>query len=121
MVSEMTESKVKLNPDQVLKEDYVKPNGLEVLIVPKEQFLEWFKHMKGIVGEIDIKIDKEGDWMECPNCKSGMENYTLNNDPDELWYLCPNCKLTFSQRQHQYFKRMMMRLVKGDFKRVESE
>jgi hypothetical protein len=116
----MTETKEKLNPEQVLKDDYVKPNGLEMVIVPKNQFLEWFKHMKGIMGEMEINSNGDADWMECPNCQSGMENYTLNNDSSELWYICPKCNLTFSRRQHQYFTRMMMRLINGDFQSTES-
>jgi hypothetical protein len=47
----MYETKTKLNPEKVLKEDFMKPNGFEMVIVPKNQFLEWFKHMKGILGE----------------------------------------------------------------------
>ena len=117
----MSKSKTKLNPDQVLEANFVKPNGLEMVIVPKHQFLEWFKRMKGIVGDMDIKINNDGDWMECPNCKSGMEKYTLNNDPEELWYLCPRCNLTFSQRQHQYFTWMMMKLIKGDTRPAKSK
>jgi 5-methylcytosine-specific restriction endonuclease McrA len=115
----MSETKYKLNPKQVLREDFDKPDSLEMVIVPKNQFLG-FKHMKGIVGEMDIKC-KDNDWIECPNCKSGMESCSLNNDPSELWYLCTKCNLTFSQRQHQYFTRMMMRLIQGDFKPTESE
>jgi hypothetical protein len=83
----MAETKAKLNPKNILKEDFVKPDGLIMVIVPKNQFLEWFKHMKGIVGDMNIKINDNGDWMKCPNCQSGMGNYTLNNDPGELWYL----------------------------------
>jgi len=86
----MNETKTKQKPEKVLKKDFVKPNCLEMVIVPKNHFLEWFRHIKGIVGEMDIKINADIDWMECPNCQSGMENYTLNNDPGELWYLCPN-------------------------------
>jgi hypothetical protein len=116
----MSETKAKLKADQILTANFVKPDGLEMVIVPKNQFLEWFKHMKGIIGEMEIKC-YDTDWMECPNCKSGMENCTLNHDPDELWYLCPKCDLTFSKRQHQYFTKMLMRLIKGDFKLVKSE
>jgi hypothetical protein len=112
----MSETKAKLNAEQALKEDFVKPNGLEMVIVPKNQFLEWFKHVKGIVGEMEIAC-YDTDWMECPNCKSGMENCTLKNDPDELWYLCPNCNLTFSKKQYKDFTRMLMRLCNDDFKR----
>lgn len=115
----MSETKTKLKPEHILKEDFTKPDGLEMVIVPKNRFLEWFKHMKNIVGEMEITCN-DTDWMECPNCKSGMGNCTLNHDPDELWYLCPNCNLTFSQRQHQYFTKMLMRLIQGDFK-SESE
>ena len=111
----MSETKTKINPQKVLKEDFMKRNGFEMVIVPKNQFLEWFKHMKGILGEMDIKIKDDVEWMQCPNCQTGMENYTLNNDPGELWYLCPRCNLTFSRRQHQYFTRIIMRLINGDF------
>ena len=114
LVDMMSETKAKLNAEEVLKEDFVKPNALEMVIIPKNHFLEWFKHMKGIMGEMEITCN-DTDWMECPNCRSGMENYTLNKDPEELWYLCPECNLTFSQRQHQYFTRMIMRLIDGDF------
>jgi hypothetical protein len=86
----MSKIKAKLNPEQVLKEDFEKPNGLEMVIVPKNQFLEWFKHMKGIMGEMEVKGNDDVDWIERPNCRSVMESYTLNNDPGELWYLCPN-------------------------------
>jgi hypothetical protein len=117
----MSVPKAKLKPEQVIKKGFIKPNGLEMVIVPKNHFLEWFKHMKGIVGEMEVKINKDGEWMECPNCRSGMENYTLNKDPEELWYLCPECNLTFSQRQHQYFTRMIMRLINEDFKPIKTE
>jgi hypothetical protein len=109
-----TKTKLKLKPDHILKEDFTKPEGLEMVIVPKNHFLEWFKHVKDIVGEMEITCN-DTIWMECPNCKSGMENCTLNHDPDELWYLCPKCNLTFSQKQHQYFTKMLMRLIQGDF------
>jgi hypothetical protein len=116
----MSETKAKLNPEHVLKEDFLKYDDLELVIIPKNQFLEWFKHMKGIVGDMEIESD-DVDWMECPNCQSGMEDYTLNNDYGELWYLCPNCSLTFSQSQHRYFTRMIMRFIRGDFQPTESE
>ena len=47
----MSETKTKINPQKALKEDFMKPNGLEMVIVPKNQFLEWFKHIKGIWGK----------------------------------------------------------------------
>jgi hypothetical protein len=103
--------------ESVLNVFYEKHGGLEMVIVPKISFLEWFKHMKGIVGEIDVNINNDTNWIDCPNCKSGMESYTLNNDLEELWYLCPNCNLTFSKKQYKDFTRMLMRLCNDDFKR----
>jgi hypothetical protein len=114
MVVIMAGTKSKLNPEHVLKEDFLKYDDLELVIIPKNQFLEWFKHMKNLMGDVEIESD-DVDWMECTNCQSGMEDYTLNNDPGELWYLCPKCSLTFSQRQHKYFTRMIMRLNNGEF------
>jgi hypothetical protein len=42
--------KTKLNHE---REDFDKLDGLEMVIVPKYQFLECFKHVKGIVGEME--------------------------------------------------------------------
>jgi hypothetical protein len=111
----MSETKTKINPEKVLKEDFMKPNGEEMVITPRNQFLEWFKYVKGIVGKMDVKINDVVDWMKCPKCQTAMENYTLNNDPDELWYLCPNCNLKFSKQEYQNFTSMIMRLINGDF------
>jgi len=111
----MTGSKAKLNLKHDLKEDFLKYDDLEMVIIPKNQFLEWFKHMKSVIEEKDIKINKDVDWIECPNCQFRTENYTINNDPEELGYLCPKCNLKFSQRQHQYFTKMLMRLIQGNF------
>jgi len=37
-----------------------KLEGLELIITPKKEFLEWFKNTKGIVGEINMKQQLEG-------------------------------------------------------------
>jgi hypothetical protein len=94
------------------KRENTKPEGLELVITPKKEFLEWFKNTKGILGEIEIKMKSDGvDVLECPNCKSTMENHELNNEPHELWHLCTKCNLSFSKRQHQYFTTMIRRLI----------
>jgi hypothetical protein len=94
------------------KLEFEKPDGLELVITPKKEFLQWFKNTKGILGEIGIKMGENGlDVLECPNCKSIMENHELNNDPNEIWHLCTKCNLSFSQRQHNYFTTMIMRLL----------
>ena len=108
----MSDVKIKLDPEILAEQPIEKFNGPELVITPKKEFLEWFKNIKGIVGDIKIKNeDNYNDFMECPNCKSKMDNYELNNDSDELWHLCPKCNLSFSQRQHRYFTTMIMRLI----------
>jgi hypothetical protein len=42
VVIEMSETKTKSNTENILKEDFTKHNGLEMMIVPKNHFLEWF-------------------------------------------------------------------------------
>jgi hypothetical protein len=109
----MSDLKAKLKPEILAEQPIEKFGGLELVITPKKEFLEWFKNTKGIVGEIEInqKVTDLG-FMECPNCKSKMDDYELNNEPDELWHLCSKCNLSFSQRQHRYFTKMIMRLIR---------
>jgi hypothetical protein len=108
----MSDTKVKLKPEILAERPIEKLNGLELVITPKKEFLKWFKNTKGIMGNLDIKErDKGANWMECPNCKSRMDNYELNNQSEELWHLCSKCNLTFSKRQHKYFTTMIMRLI----------
>ena len=98
-----------------------KVDELELVITPKKEFLKWFKHTKGLLGKIVINESYDGDTMECPNCKSSMKNYQLNDDPDELWHLCSKCKLSFSHRQHIYFTTMILRLINSEFNPPESD
>ena len=48
------------------------------------------------------------DFMECPNCRSVMEDYNIK---DELWHFCPKCNLTVSQKQRDYFTSLIMRVA----------
>jgi hypothetical protein len=110
----MNNLKAKHEHETVSEQENDKPDGLELVITPKKEFLEWFKSTKGIIGELkDKKLETGLDVMECPNCRSSMENHELNKEPGELWHICTKCNLTFSQRQHRYFTTMIMRLVNG--------
>jgi len=118
----MSDLKAKLNPEILAKKKIEKFGGLELVITPKKEFLEWFKNTKGIMAKIDIKKQGNGlNLMECPNCKSKMDNYELNNEFGELWHICTKCNLSFSQRQHKYFTRIIMRLINGKFDPSESK
>ncbi len=118
----MSDVKAKVDPEILAEQPIEKLNGLELVITPKKEFLEWFKNTKGIIGDIKVKNeDNYDDFMVCPNCKSKMDNYELNNDSDELWHLCPKCNLSFSQRQHRYFTTMIMRLISEKSKSSDSK
>jgi ribosomal protein L37AE/L43A len=109
----MSELTSKLKPEILAEQPIKLLNGLELVITPKKEFLEWFKSTKGIIGDIKVKPEENyKDSMECPNCKSKMDNYELNNDSNELWHLCSKCNLSFSQRQHKYFTTMIIMLIK---------
>jgi len=107
-----SELKAEISAEQPIE----KFNDLELVITPKKEFLEWFKNIKGIIEE--IKVNQEENnliYMECPNCKSRMGNYNIRDDPRELWHICSKCNISFSQRQHRYFTKMIMRLINEDF------
>jgi hypothetical protein len=94
------------------KWDGKKPDGTEIVIMPKEKFLGWYEFTRGQIEEIEKKsIEKNNDLLECPNCRTKMEDYIIKNRNKELWHLCPKCHLSFSQRQHRYFKAMINRLI----------
>lgn len=117
----MSNLKAKLKPEIIAEQEIEKLDGLELVITPRNEFLEWFKNTKGIIGEIDIKEEGNGlNMMDCPNCKSKMDNYESNNEPDELWHICTKCNLSFSQKQHRYFTKMIMRLISEKFNPSES-
>lgn len=112
----MSYKKAKLIPEILAEEPIDKPNGLELVITPKKEFLEWFKNTTGIIGEMNINKQIGNEILDCPNCRSRMDNYELNNEPGELWHLCSKCNLTFSNRQYNYFTTMIMRLISGKCK-----
>jgi len=92
-----------------------KLNDTELVITPKKEFLEWFRNTKVIIDEIKVKQKENGvSLMECPNCKSKMLDYDINLDPGELWHLCTKCNISFSQTQHRYSTKMIMRLINED-------
>jgi transposase-like protein len=93
-------------------EDFEKPRGRELVIIPKPAFIDWYKRTKNIV--MDIEMEKtEKEYQECPNCRSAMESYDIKSAiDDEPWYLCPKCNLTFSEKQHDYFTMLILRSIK---------
>lgn len=105
----------KLKPEVCAEQSNEKAIDLELVITPKKEFLEWFKNTKGIIGAIGNQEENELNLMECPNCKSLMKNYNIKNDPGELWHICFKCNISFTQKQHRYFTKMIMRLINEDF------
>lgn len=93
--------------------DFKKPEEKELVIIPKKSFLKWYEYTKNIVEDIEIKKQENNkDFQECPNCRSIMESHHIKSCcREELWHLCPKCNLSFSQRQHEYFTMMMLRLL----------
>ena len=111
MIDTKLKPKLTISAEQSVK----KHNELELVITPKKEVLEWFKNTKGIIRELD-EIQRKTDLnsMECPNCKSPMLNYKQKNEPEELWHICSKCKISFTQRQHRYFTKMIKRLINED-------
>ncbi|MGB7969675.1 MAG: hypothetical protein WCF28_08905 [Methanobacterium sp.] len=104
-------SKVTIPAEQHIKND----DEIELVITPKKEVLEWFKSTKGIIKEIDgVQRKNISNSMECPNCKSIMLNYKSINEPGELWHICTKCNISFTQKQHIYFTKMIKRLINGD-------
>ena len=90
-------------------ENVEKPSTTELVIIPKKRFLDWYKFTKKQIEDIEIKKRKSDlDFMECPNCRSVMEDYTLKG---ELWHFCSKCDLTFSQKQRDYFTSLIKRVA----------
>jgi hypothetical protein len=59
--------------------------------------LDWYKFAKKQVEDIETKRIESGlDFMECPNFRSVMDDYTLRG---KLWHIYPKCDLTFSQKK----------------------
>ena len=110
-------SDTKLKPKVTIPaEQSIKKNSeLELVITPKKEVLEWFKNTKGIIKKIDeVQRKSNSNSMECPNCKSMMLNYISINEPGELCHICSKCNISFTQRQHRYFTKMIKRLINGD-------
>ena len=104
-------TKITVHAEQSIK----KNNEIELVITPKKEVLEWFKNTKGIIKQIEeVQLKTNLNSMECPNCKSQMLNYKHINEPGELWHVCSKCNISFTQRQHRYFTKMIMRLINAD-------
>ncbi len=113
----MAEVKAKLDPEKLAEQPVEKPESKELVIIPKKEFLDWYKYTREVVGDIGMKKQENGNLKECPNCRSTMKSHKLiNGGEEELWYLCPQCDFTFSEKQHSYFTLMMMRLIKSSKK-----
>lgn len=88
---------------------FEKPKGRELVFIPKNEFLNWYKHTKGINDVEMLRI--KGEYKECPNCKGSMETYKLDL---ELWNLCPHCNYTISERQRDSFAMIILRALNGE-------
>ena len=112
----MGDVKSKLKSEISAEQPIEQLNSLELVITPKKEFLKWFNNTKGIIEEIKVYQDENNlNSMECPNCQSRMGNYNIKDDPGELWHICSKCNISFSDRQHRYFTKMMMILINEDF------
>lgn len=113
----MSDTKLKPKITNTNEKSIKKHNELKLVITPKKEVLEWFKITKGIIKEIELDNKKNKlDSMECPNCKTQMLNYKSENEPEELWHACSKCNISFTQRQHRYFTKMIMQLINEDSK-----
>jgi transposase-like protein len=111
----MSDTKLKPKVTIPAEQSNKKHNELELVITPKNEVLKWFKSIKGIINEIEgIQRKSNLNSMECPNCKSQMLNYKSINEPGELWHVCSKCNISFTQRQHRYFTKMIKRLINED-------
>ena len=111
----MNDTKLNIKITVPAEQSIKKNNELELVITPKKEVLEWFSNTKGIIKQIEeVQRKTKINSMECPNCKSQMLNYKHINEPGELWHTCSKCNISFTQRQHQYFTKMIMRLINGD-------
>jgi len=90
--------------------DFKKPKTPELAFIPKEEFLNWYKQIRNITGDVELERTRMI-YQECPNCKRPMENYKPKPGGNELWHLCPHCNLTFSEKQQDYFTIMILRLL----------
>jgi ribosomal protein L37AE/L43A len=105
-------NKISIPAEQLIK----KNNEIELVITPKKEVLEWFKNTKGTIKQIEeVQRKTMIHSMECPNCKSQMLNYKHINEPGEIWHTCSKCNISFTQRQHRYFTKMIMRLINKEF------
>jgi hypothetical protein len=111
-------SYIKLKPKVTIpaEQSIKKNNEIELVITPKKEVLEWFKNTKGKINEIKgFQRKSKLNSIECPNCKSQMRNYKPINEPEELWHICSKCNISFTQTQHRYFTKMIMRLITEEF------
>lgn len=93
--------------------EFEKPKGRELVFIPKNEFLKWFKGIRRLDEDIPMESVKT-DYQECPNCKGRMESYNLYPPTGcELWYLCPHCNYTISEKQHDSFAMIILKALNG--------
>ncbi|HOI71088.1 MAG TPA: hypothetical protein PLC38_02250 [Methanobacterium sp.] len=90
---------------------FKKPKDRELVFVPKDEFLEWYKRSKSVEADIEM-VKAKIDHHECPNCKGGMEGYELKHaSMNELWYLCPACDYSISEKRNDTFAMTILRVL----------
>lgn len=88
-----------------------KPEDRELVFVPKDEFLEWYRRSKSIEEGIEM-VRAEIDYFECPNCKGDMDGYELKHaSRNELWYLCPACDYSISEKRKDTFAMTILRVL----------
>lgn len=98
-----------------------KPVNRELVFVPKDEFLEWYRRSKSIEEGIEM-LRAEIDYFECPNCKGSMEGYELKHaSMNELWYLCPACDYSISEKRNDTFTMTILKVLYGIEEEKESK
>lgn len=96
-------------------ESFEKSKGEELIIIPKKNFLDWYKYTRGVVKIQMKKVENGKEFEECPNCRGTMENHKIKtNGEEELWHLCTRCNLNFTQRQREQFTKIILEVINNE-------
>ena len=111
----MSNAKSNIKSEILAKQNLERFKGPKLVITPKKELLQWYNHTKTILKGIDndmLQIDCN--IIDCPNCKSKLDNFSMDNTPGELWYVCYKCDLTFSHTQYIFFTTMIIRAINNE-------
>ena len=93
-----------------------KPEHKELLIIPKKEFMDWYKYTRGVMEDIEMKRNDNNDnFQECPSCRTKMENQIIKTSfKEELWHFCPKCNLTFTKKQRDYLTKIILGVINNE-------